>query len=128
MSDYDKTFWYLVGQNSNEPRGLSGGGGGPGCFVTSLIYFVGIFLPLWFLAALNLSNGMLILVVGTATYLLWRYAKNDQKKKEAQAKQEQEKLEQQKRDWEKQKQEKLDQEKLDQEKLEKEKQEDPELM
>ncbi len=126
MSDYDNTFWYLVGQNSNDPGGPSGGGRGPGCFVWSLILFVCVFLPLWFLVSLNLSDGMLIVVVATAAYLLWRYATKDQKKREEQKKQEQARLEQQKLDWEKQKQEKLDLEK--QEKEQKEQQEDPELM
>lgn len=122
MSDYDKTFWYLVGQNSNEPRGPSGGGSGNGCLLYFLL-FLFFFIPGWIMVAFDAGAWLFILILGIMTYLLWLSIKNDQKKKEEQAKQEQEKLEQQKRDWEKQKQEKLDQEKQ-----EKEKQEDPELM
>ncbi|MCE5196948.1 MAG: hypothetical protein LLG09_07460 [Negativicutes bacterium] len=123
MSDYDKTFWYLVGQNSNEPSGPSGGGRGPGCFVTSLLFLVIVIPPLWIILELNPGPGTQALIFGTATYLLWRYAMYDQKKREEQKKQEQAKREQEKRDWEQKKQEKLDREKQEQEQ-----QEDPELM
>ena len=123
MSDYDNTFWYLVGQNSNDPGGPSGGGRGPGCFVIAVLFLVIVLPPVWIMAKLNLGPGTQALIYATAAYLLWRYATKDQKKREEQKKQEQARLEQQKLDWEKQKQEKLDREKQ-----EKEQEEDPELM
>jgi len=108
MGNFDKTFWYLVGQNSNEPRGPSSGGGDPGCLALFLAFFVFFFIPGWIMVTFNAGSWLFILVLGIMILLLWRSVKNNQKKKL-----EQEKLEQEKHEQEKLNQEKLEQEKQD---------------